>query len=432
MVQDDTLKPLPDTERAKFSSPVIQEFDNSAEVNGLNKMVLRAMVITSIEIHEMHNSRTGETQFVDTPAKTRLLEEEADLPGGGKERPWRYVRTVDDDKSLLTVGATDALAMRLSKATIDNENQLKAALNIEGEPLLLEFNWAERATVFLTQLYVRFFLFVGMLVLAWIEFSHPGLSFAGIGAVLCLVLLVGAPFLTGLAQVWEIALIILGLAIIAADVFALGGIGMLAIPGFILMAIGLVASFVPSEPGGGWLPTMNSTWSAIERGLGVVVGGSFVALAAFYALSKYLYITPGFSRLQLAPTVSGREGQGAGVESTGGGDKGGVGKTAAVDGVLVRDVMDRPADEAVFAGAIGVSSTDLRPAGRARFGDHLVMVVSDGSFIARNLPIEVIEIAGTRIVVKVHAQARPSGSAESGEGGRSSEGTAGSEGGIFP
>ena len=78
---------------------------------------------------------------------------------------------------------------------------------------------------------------------------------------------------------------------------------MLAIPGFILMAIGLIASFVPVEPGGGWIPTMASTWSAMERGLAVVVGGCIVAIIAFYILAKYLYMTPGFNRLQLVPAT---------------------------------------------------------------------------------------------------------------------------------
>jgi membrane-bound serine protease (ClpP class) len=402
-IENDQLEPLPDAGRAKFSTPVTQEFDNSADTNGYDKVLLRAMVETPIQISEVHNARTGESRFVDDATKTKLLDEQADLPGGGKERPWRYVRTVDSDKQLLTVGAADALAMHLSRATINNENELKAALNIDGEPLVLEFNWAERATVFLTQTWIRFLLFVGMLVFAWVELSHPGISVAGIASVLCLVLLVGAPFLTGLAQIWEIALIVLGLAVIIGDVVAFGGLGMLAIPGFILMAIGLVASFVPAEPGGGWVPTMSTTWNAMEKGLGVFVGGSFMALASFFLLSKYLYMTPGFSRLQLAPANASKRG------------------TTVVDVVNVRDIADRPADEAVFVGALGVADTDLRPAGRARFGDHLVNVLSDGSFIPIGAAILVIEIAGTRIVVKALPAAagakEQTPPAEPGEGG---------------
>ena len=80
---------------------------------------------------------------------------------------------------MLTLTADDAIQMRFSSATIDDETQLKAAMNVNSPFLVLEFNWAELATVFLTQWWVRGFLFAGMLVFAWIEISHPGLSGGG-------------------------------------------------------------------------------------------------------------------------------------------------------------------------------------------------------------------------------------------------------------
>jgi membrane-bound serine protease (ClpP class) len=223
-------------------------------------------------------------------------------------------------------------------------------------------------------------------VFGLLEFSHPGVSVFGIAAVICLILLIGAPFLTGLAQIWEIALIVVGVGIIIADLLAFGGIGLLAVPGFILMAIGLIASFVPTDPGG--FMTSHGAWMAAEKGLAVVVGGTFLAVGSFYLLAKYLAFTPGFNRLQLVP----------------GGRRGGGGAAAAVAGggaaTEVRDAADRPADEAVFVGAIGRAATDLRPVGKARFGDHLVGVVSYGSFVAKDTEIEVLEVSGMKIVVK--------------------------------
>jgi len=56
-------------------------------------------------------------------------------------------------------------------------------------------------------------------------------------------------------------------------------------------------------------------------------------MAAFYVLAKYLHLTPGLRRLQLAP---------------GGGAKGA--QLAGIGGASVRDAADRPADDAVFSG----------------------------------------------------------------------------------
>ena len=376
------IDPMPATERAKAVSPIIEDLDESAAQNHYDKMLLRAMVVAEIEIHKVHNADTGEVRYVETDEKNKLLAEEVQGPGGAKHRPWQFDDTVDNASQLLTVSDVTALQMGLSKATVDNEQDLRAALNIRGDILVLDFNWAELTTAFLTKSMVRLMLFVAMLVFAWIEFSHPGATLPGVAAIICLVLLVGAPFLTGLAQAWEIILIVLGLGIIVTDLFVFGGIGLLAVPGFILMAIGLVASFVPQEPGGGFVPTMPQTWMALQSGLGVVVFGSLMSLVGFFLLSKYLYMTPGFRRLQLAP---------AGV-------KGAVAGMAMTS--TIRDAADRPADEAVFVGAIGKAATDLRPAGKARFDDHLVDVVSTGAFVARETEVEVMQVTGTKVIVR--------------------------------
>jgi membrane-bound serine protease (ClpP class) len=372
------LVALPPAERAKMEGPVVSEFEDSARRNNWNASLLHAMVVVEDQVHEVRRKGTNELVYVNTKVKDELLAVEDAAPDGKKAAVWEYVRTVDDDKQLLIVLADDARKMKLSDGTADDDTQLTGLLNIKGQVSRLHFNWAENATVFLTRTFIRFLLFVGLLVFAWLEFTHPGISIFGIAALICLVLLIGAPFLTGLAQVWEIALIVIGLAIIITDLIAFGGVGMLAVPGFILMAVGLVASFIP-EGGAGF--TTRASWQAATQGLGVLVGGTFVAVILFYLMSKYLAITPGFRHLQLVPG-------------------GGRGAAAAV---VVRDAADREAGDAVFAGALGRAASDLRPAGKARFGEHLVDVISHGSYIEAGTEVVVTKVHGARVVVKPHA-----------------------------
>ncbi len=63
-------------------------------------------------------------------------------------------------------------------------------------------------------------------------------------------------------------------------------------------------------------------------------------------------------------------------------------------------VMPGAAQAANLLGAIGVATTVLRPAGTVQFGDEFVDVVSDGGFIAPGTRVQVVEVEGTRIVVK--------------------------------
>jgi membrane-bound serine protease (ClpP class) len=51
-------------------------------------------------------------------------------------------------------------------------------------------------------------------------------------------------------------------------------------------------------------------------------------------------------------------------------------------------------------GQVGTATSMLRPSGTAKFGDRYIDVVTDGEFIHPDTPIQVIEVEGTRIVVK--------------------------------
>ena len=55
---------------------------------------------------------------------------------------------------------------------------------------------------------------------------------------------------------------------------------------------------------------------------------------------------------------------------------------------------------ALAPGMQGTAVTVLRPSGKARFADHVVDVVTQGEFIARETPVTVIQTDGMRVVVK--------------------------------
>jgi membrane-bound serine protease (ClpP class) len=57
----------------------------------------------------------------------------------------------------------------------------------------------------------------------------------------------------------------------------------------------------------------------------------------------------------------------------------------------------------VRPGTEGRAITVLRPSGKARFGEHVVDVVTEGDFIAADSPIAVVSANGMRVVVKAAA-----------------------------
>ena len=72
-------------------------------------------------------------------------------------------------------------------------------------------------------------------------------------AVISLAILVGVPLLTGYAQWWEIVVILVGMALLALEIFVIPGFGVTGILGILMVLFGLVMTFVGKEPGPGIL-----------------------------------------------------------------------------------------------------------------------------------------------------------------------------------
>src|SRR5690606_27895382 len=58
------------------------------------------------------------------------------------------------------------------------------------------------------------------------------------------------------------------------------------------------------------------------------------------------------------------------------------------------------ADFRHLMGQQGVASTPLMLSGKARFGEMLVDVMADGEAIDRGTPVVVVEVSGSRVVVR--------------------------------
>jgi len=366
-------------------SPLLEELEDSARLRHWNPLLVRAMVVRGTEVFELRQTVTGEAKFVNAADRDRLLRETLTTPEGKTLPAWRLLTPpTNTADQILTVtvdpaqSGTNAIRLGFAKAQVASTQELLAVLNVRQQLLPMDYSPLEKLARWVAEPGVRGLLFLIMLVLAYIEFSHPGATLPGVGALVCLALLVGVPYATGLAHGWEIILILLGVVIIVADLLAYGGVGLLAVPGFILVAIGIVASFVPTEPGRPWIPQMSGTYVALQTGLSVVIFGTIAAVVIFFLLAHYLHMTPGLRRLQLSPA-------------------------AAAPLPVVSDVLARQVPEAVFVGALGKVAADLHPAGKVRFGEHLVDAITQGQFITAGSVVEVIEIAGHNVIVQAQS-----------------------------
>ena len=372
------------TERAKAESPVLEEFRDSATRNGYDWLLCRAMVTVATEVWWIENTLTHERRFVETAGKKKLIDDvEPD------ERQWKLVeefadplrpdgpprkvsQPIDSAESLLTLNQSEAVAFGLAIGIADNEAELADLLGLRLEPLRLEINNWEKVATWLSSPMVRGILFIIMLMGAYMEFQNPGLIVPGVTALIALVIFLGAPYLAGLADIWTFVVLLIGLVLLAIEIFVLPGFGIAGILGILLIAIAFIGSFVPPEPGAppfGW-PTLQGTWDALKAAIVTLAASTIVAIFGIALLAKYLPQTPLARRLVLdnppAPAP-----------------------VAATD-----------PRELIRVGDVGEVIAPLRPAGQARFGQEVVDVQSQGQYIEHGTRVVVIRKEGMNVVVR--------------------------------
>lgn len=375
------LETLGEAERAKAESPILADFYESAVKNGYDPLLAQAMVSVGRSVYWIEND-AGERRFVDAATYERLTSppSTAATSATRQSSAWRPVpgapNPVDGENSLLTVHSELAVKLGLSSGIAASPRALAAerGLNIIAT---LAPSPGERLIGWLGGGVVRFILLLVFTQSLYAALHAPGHGFPEAIALTALGVLVGVPMMTGYAQWWEVIAIVLGLALLAVEIFVLPGFGVPGITGIVLFLYGLTMTFVGDEPGKlpVFIPSLKGTRDAMTQALFIVTAGMACSLFLWFWLNRYLPKLPYFNKLILTTT-------------SGGGEPAAGGTAAAIAGP--------------FVGERGLAITDLRPGGSARLdGDgRVTAVVSDSGFVAAGSALIVREVAGNRIVVR--------------------------------
>ncbi len=385
---------VPEELRAKAESPVLQQFRDSANRFGYSKALCEALVVSERVVWWLENIETGERHFVTDKVKVLRLgagDDPTTQPATDRPREWKLVesyvdaytgRTVEveqpivDENELLTMSQSEAIAYGFSKGIVGSEADLRARFNLADALPRFEFTWSELLVRYMTSMPVRIFLLVIILLGAYVEFHTPGVGVPGLVALIALAVFVGAPFLTGLANVWELVLIIVGVVLLMLELFVIPGFGVAGVGGIILIFLGLFGTFVPAEPGP-WrvVPQLPATWEAIKSGISAMMISLVIALSVMWYLAKKLPQIPIANQMILSGEIARGQTLDAGAPTI---------ETVAVE------VGDR-----------GVTLSGLRPAGKARIRGQQTDVVSEGELVDAGVDVEVVEVLGNHVVVRV-------------------------------
>ena len=276
---------------------------------------------------------------------------------------------------LLTLTSTEALKWGYSEGEASNLDALLTAEGLSGATIIpMEPSLSEQLVRFITNPVVAGILislgFLGLMA----ELTSPGFGVPGIGGLLLLALFFWGHMLAELTG-WEgVALVTIGLILIAIEMLAIPGFGVTGLLGIGSFFSGLFISMVGQGAASG----------DFLRATLVLTAATTLIIIGTWLILKYMPRRRAFRGLALQTSLV----SGSGLEepSASKGDrKGGISSVTYTK----------------MVGARGIALTDLRPSGVAQIDNHRIDVVTEGGFIEEGKTIEVIADEEYRRVVKI-------------------------------
>ncbi|MDR0313533.1 MAG: nodulation protein NfeD [Treponema sp.] len=339
-----------------------------AERNGHPVDVALAMVDFDIELWEVQID--GETRAISRGELERL-----ESRGAAIER----IRVISLPGKLLSLTAGEAYLYGLSSGLVEDQEGLLAALGASGE-IIIETGpgFADQIISFLTSSAVQVILIIAGLILLFIELNTPGFGVPGVLGIICFLTVLGTGVLLGRVDSLEIILFILGLGLLAVEIFVIPGFGVVGVLGFLLIGLSLIFSMQDFI-----IPSLEWEWALFGRNALIVFVSLLSAATAIAMITLFGPRLKIFDILTLNTQITG---------TAGGPDPDGDNPVPAL--------KEDEENYAALTGKIGVTDTVLRPSGRAVFDGKVYAVEADGDYIDVGRGIIVTKVRGNRIIVR--------------------------------
>lgn len=267
------------------------------------------------------------------------------------------------------IRGVDAKNYSLGIREVEEFGQLKTMYGLENDPTLLEPGWVDTLVDALAHPGVRVLLLIIGFVALYAEMHSPGIGVAAFVALVCFALFFWSQFLGGTAGWLEVVLFVAGLACLLLEIFVIPGFGIFGLGGAIMILASLIfasQTFI--------IPRNAYEMSEFQTSL-FTVGSAIVGIiAAIVLLNRWLPEAPMFGRMVLQPPSE-----------------------EEAEAISESESLTHFEN---LLGVRGTATTPLVPGGKARLGDEVYDVMTDGQFVQRGDLVEVVELRGNWIVVR--------------------------------
>jgi len=349
----------------KIRSDLARQVRDLASVKGRPPALAEAMVDKDLAVYRMTQRETGKVTFMSKHEIQNLEDPQAWTQG-------KLVMESREDK-FLEVNGKRAVSLQLATAVLPDRQTLSAHYRLARPLVVLQPSGVDTAVYYLSLPVITGLLFVVGLIALFVEVSAPGIGVGGLVSGLCFTLFFWSRFLGGTAGWLEVVLFLTALVFLAIELFVIPGFGVAGVAGLLLLLTSIVMAgqnhFVPES---------QRALDELTNTMKIVVIAGFCVMIGVALLTRYYGSIFIFRRLVLQPPKETHE--------------------------MLLDEQDNPLATAgnilLQIGAQGVAQSPLRPAGKGEFANHLIDVVTEGQFVERGRPVQVVQIQGNRIVVR--------------------------------
>ncbi len=283
--------------------------------------------------------------------------------------PSIYIPGLIDTGKVLTFTPSEAMEYGFCEGSAENIPEVLKKVGVENYSLVeYKPTFIERIIGWLVHPMISGLLIMAIIGGIYFEMQSPGIGFPLGVAILAAILYFAPLYLEGLAAHWEIALFIVGLILIALEVFVIPGFGVTGVLGVVFVFAALVLSLINN---------VSFNFENVElTGLGVALTTVVLGVLGGFSLSLYLgnklfTSTSGPFKNMALNTVQNTE----------------EGYVSIEPGLLT------------MKGKTGKAQTVLRPGGKVLIDGNVYDAVAENGFIDKDVEIVVAKIEAAQLYV---------------------------------
>lgn len=282
-----------------------------------------------------------------------------------------------DTANVLSLTPSEAIEAGYCEGIYESELEVAKALAGDNDFVIKsmdeDLTWLDKLIQFLLNPLLQSIFMMMIIGGIFVEIRTPGIGLPLLTAVIGALLYFAPAYLVHLATYWEILIFVVGLILLAMELFVIPGFGVCGISGIVAIVLSLVFAMVDNAELFHWDGTLNL--QPILQPLGIVILSATAAIFGSVWIVRKLYPTRSFDHVALRQELKSEDGF-----------------TGVVSGLEV------------LVGETVTVFTDLRPSGKVQSSDGKIheATLKFGGFASKGEKLTVLSAEQGRLYCDKH------------------------------